>query len=123
VIGAIIAVADFRALDAPRYDLNFYREPDGRAVALLCTQHVPNFDGPRYELPDEGATRHRLELVYDPKARSCDLFVDGRRQAAGYAGHRQMQARDAMDAFHFGVSVYRSDRAEGEVEMVKFELL
>ena len=123
VIGALSAWADFRALDEPRYDVTFYREPDGRAVALLCTQHVPNFDGPRYELPDEGATRHRMELVYDPATRSCDLFVDGRRQAAGYKGHRQMQAKEPTDAFHFGLSVYRSDRAEGEIESVKFEIL
>jgi hypothetical protein len=90
---------------------------------LLCTQHAPNFDGPRYELPDEGASRHRMELVYDPKTRSCDLFVDGRRQVAGYKGHRQMQQKDPLNAFYFGISVYRSDRAEAEVESVKFEIL
>jgi hypothetical protein len=123
LIGGMWAVADFRALGEPRYDLSFYREPDGRAVSLLCTQHVPTFDGPRYELPDEGATRHRMELVYDPATRSCDLLVDGRRQIAGYKGHRQMQAKEPLDAFYFGLSVYRSDRAEAEVESVKFELL
>jgi hypothetical protein len=123
VIGAMAACADFRALGEPRYDLTCYREPDGRAVALLCTQHVPNFDGPRYELPDEGATRHRMELVYDPETRTCDLFVDGRRHIAGYKGHRQMQAKEPTEAFHFGLSVYRSDRAEGEIESVKFEIL
>ncbi|HYP06210.1 MAG TPA: serine/threonine-protein kinase, partial [Bryobacteraceae bacterium] len=112
VIGGMWACADFRALGEPRYDLSFYREPDGRAVALLCTQHVPTFEGPRYELPDEGANRHRLELVYDPATRSCELFVDGRRQIAGYKGHRQMQAKEPLDAFFFGISVYRSDRAE-----------
>jgi hypothetical protein len=123
LIGALSACADFRALGEPRFDLNFYREPDGRAVALLCTQLAPQLDGPRYELPDEGATRHRMELVYDPATRSCDLFVDGRRQAAGYKGHRQMQAKDPTDAFSFGISVYRSDRAEAEIESVKFEIL
>jgi serine/threonine protein kinase len=123
VIGGVWACADFVALGEPRYDISFYREPDGRAVALLCTQHAPTFDGPRYELPDEGASRHRMELVYDPKTRSCDLFVDGRRQIAGYKGHRQMQAKDPMKAFFFGLSVYRSDRAQAEVENVKFELL
>jgi hypothetical protein len=123
VIGGMWAVADFRALGQPRYDISFYREPDGRAVALACTQHVPTFDGPRYELPDEGANPHKLELVYDPKVQSCELFVDGRRQVAGYKGHRQMQVKEPLDAFYFGISVYRSDRAEAEIEGVRFEIL
>ena len=33
VIGGMWAVADFRVLGQPRYDISFYREPDGRAVA------------------------------------------------------------------------------------------
>jgi hypothetical protein len=34
-----------------------------------------------------------------------------------------MQAKDSQDAFYFGLSVYRSDRAQAEVESVKFEIL
>ena len=90
---------------------------------FLCTQHIPTFEGPRYELPDQGASAHLMELVYDPSTRSCHLFVDGRRQAAGYKGHRQLQAKDPLDAFFFGISVYRSERAEAEVEAVRFEVL
>jgi hypothetical protein len=121
VIGGIWACADFLALGRPRFDLSYYREPDGRALALLCTQHVPTFDGPRYEMPDQGASEHLLELVYDSKTGTCELFVDGRRQIAGYKGYRQNQ--DAERAFFFGISVYRSDRAQAELESVKFEIL
>jgi serine/threonine protein kinase len=123
VIGGMWACADFKALGEPRYDVSFYREPDGRALTLLCTQHAPTFEGPRYELPDQGAHPHLLELVYDPGIRSCELFVDGRRQVAGYKGHRQQQAREPLDAFFFGISVYRSQRAEAELLGVKFEIL
>ena len=93
VIGGMWACVDFKAFGEPRYDVSIYREPDGRALALLCTQHIPTFDGPRYEMPDQGAHAHLLELVYDPSSKTCDLFVDGRRQAAGYRGHRQQQSR------------------------------
>jgi hypothetical protein len=61
--------------------------------------------------------------VYDPGTKSCELFVDGRRQVAGYKGHRQQQARNPLDAFFFGISVYRSQRAEAELLGVKFEIL
>lgn len=121
VIGSLWACADFRAIGAPRYDLSYYRETDGRALVLLCTQHVPTFDGPRYEMPDQGVSPHVLELVFDSNSRTCELFVDGRRQMAGYMGYRQNQ--DAQRPFFFGISVYRSDRAEAEVESVKFEIL
>ncbi len=121
VIGGFWAVADFHSLGEPRYDLSYYREPDGRALVLLCTQHVPTFDGPRYEMPDQGASRRSLELVFDPKTRTCELFVAGRRQIAGYKGYRQNQ--DSARPFYFGISVYRSDRAEAELEDVKFEIL
>jgi hypothetical protein len=123
VIGGMWACIDFKAFGEPRYDVSFYREPDGRALALLCTQHIPTFDGPRYEMPDQGAHAHLLELVYDPSSKTCDLFVDGRRQAAGYRGHRQQQSRLPEEAFFFGISVYRSDRAESEIEGVKFEVV
>ena len=123
VIGGMWACADFRAFDQPRYDVSFYREPDGRAMALLCTQHIPTFEGPRYEMPDQGVHAHLLELVYDPATKNCELFVDGRRQAAGYSGHRQQQAKHPDEAFFFGISVYRSDRAEAELESVRFEVL
>ena len=123
IIGGLWACADFRALNGPRFDLSFYREPDGRALALLCTQHIPTFEGPRYEMPDQGASSHLLELVYDTSTKTCQLYVDGRRQAAGYKGHRQQQAKDPLDAFFFGISVYRSERAEAEVEAVRFEVL
>ena len=123
VIGGMWACADFKALGEPRYDVSCYREPDGRALSLLCTQHVPTFEGPRYELPDQGAHPHLLELVYDPGTKSCELYVDGRRQVAGYKGHRQQQARDPLEAFFFGISVYRSQRAEAELLAVKFEIL
>jgi hypothetical protein len=123
IIGGMWACADFKALGEPRYDLSCYREPDGRALTLLCTQHAPTFEGPRYELPDQGAHPHLLELVYDSGSKSCELFVDGRRQVAGYKGHRQQQAREPLDAFFFGVSVYRSQRAEAELLGVKFEIL
>jgi len=123
IIGGIWASADFRAINGPRFDVSFYREPDGRALALLCTQLIPTYEGPRYEMPDQGAAPHLLELVYDPATKTCQLFVDGRRQIAGYKGHRQQQAKDPVDAFFFGISVYRSDRAEAEVEMARFEIL
>jgi serine/threonine protein kinase len=123
IIGGMWACADFKALGEPRYDLSCYREPDGRALTLLCTQHAPTFEGPRYELPDQGAHPHLLELVYDSGSKSCELFVDGRRQVAGYKGHRQQQAREPLNAFFFGVSVYRSQRAEAELLGVKFEIL
>jgi hypothetical protein len=121
VIGGLWAVADFRALGEPRFDISYYRELDGRALALLCTQHVPTFDGPRYEMPDQGASRPLLELVFDHKTRTCELFVNGRRQIAGYKGYRQNQ--DPERPFFFGISVYRSDRAEAELDSVKFEIL
>lgn len=123
LIGGMWAVADFRALGEPRFDISFYREPDGRALALLCTQHIPSFEGPRYEMPDQGARRRLLELVYDPSTRSCEFFVDGRRQIAGYKGYRQQQTKDPARAFYFGISVYRSDRAQAELESARFEIL
>ncbi len=123
VIGGMWACADFRAFEQPRYDVSFYREPDGRAMALLCTQHIPTFEGPRYEMPDQGVHAHLLELIFDPATKTCELFVDGRRQAAGYSGHRQQQAKHPDEAFFFGISVYRSDRAEAELESVRFEVL
>ena len=122
VIGGMWACADFRAFEQPRYDVSFYREPDGRAMALLCTQHIPTFEGPRYEMPDQGVHAHLLELVYDPATKTCELFVDGRRQAAGYRATGSNRPSTRIEAFFFGISVYRSDRAEAELESVRFEV-
>ena len=52
---------------------------------------------------------------------SCLSMADDR--SPGYKGHRQQQARDPLDAFFFGISVYRSQRAEAELLAVKFEIL
>ena len=58
-----------------------------------------------------------------PASKSCELFVDGAGKSPGYKGHRQQQAREPLDAFFFGISVYRSQRAEAELLGVKFEIL
>jgi predicted Ser/Thr protein kinase len=114
--GNVHAVVDFQGA-GPRYDVS-YRLEDGRAFVILCTAHEPLFEGLRENL--NVATSHLFELVYDPRSQTCDLIVDGVPRIRGYKGHTQQQT---PRGFFFGVSVYKSDRAEAIVDLARFELL
>ena len=115
-VGGVHAVADFHGF-GNRFDVSMFREPDGRLMVMTCTQHVPVFAGPRFELSNKP---HRCELVYDPVNGTCSLSVDGTRLLSGYHGHAQQQGERG---FFFGASVWKSDHAEGTVDLVRFELL
>jgi hypothetical protein len=86
-------------------------------MVKTCTQHVPVFAGPERELSNGP---HRCELSYDPVNAACELYVDGIRLSTGYRGHSQQQGEHG---FFFGASVWKSDHAQGTVDLARFELL
>jgi len=114
--GGMNAGADFTGADA-RFNVNIYRDGNRESVQLL-TQIVPERQGPEISQSPPGVY-HRYELLYDPSLRSASLRIDGELKLTGYRGCRQFLEDRGLN---FGGAVFKSDRASGSFQSVRFEI-
>ena len=114
--GGTSAAADFTGAGG-RFLLNVLRDGDRELVQLL-TQIVPERQGPQIAQGPPG-TYHRYELLYDPGLRSASLRIDGELKLTDYRGCGQFLEDRGMA---FGGALFKSDRASGSFQSVRFEI-
>ncbi len=109
--GAAAAGVDFAGAGG-RFDVLVLRDGD-RETVRLQTQIVPDMRGMDF-VQAPAAHYHEYELVYDPRLKSADLWVDGERRLTGYRGFSQYQENLGLI---FSAFVYKSDRGSGRVQV------
>jgi hypothetical protein len=76
-----------------RFEIGLGVDGNGDTVVVLPTSIDPfgpdgsiRTPGPSYTLTGSGSSYHTYQLVFNPEARSADLFVDGTERIRGYTG-------------------------------------
>lgn len=76
-----------------RFEIGLGVDGSGDTVVVLPTSIDPfgpdgsiRTPGPSYTLTGSGSSYHTYQLVFNPEARSADLFVDGTERIRGYTG-------------------------------------
>jgi hypothetical protein len=114
--GGMTTGADFTGAGG-RFDINVLLDGD-REIVRLVTQIAPELRGLTV-VQTPARAYHRYELIYDPRAKGADLWIDGERRLTGYHGHDQYLEDRGLG---FGSIVYKTEQGGGSFQSVRFEI-
>ena len=117
-LGLIPCVVDFAGY-GNRFDMCLLHNKEDGYLVALNTQLAPEFAFERVTLKGTPGGYHLCELTYNPTKKSAALSVDGVARYDGYRGHTQSQEDFG---FVFGAGLYRSAKAVGRIQKVRFEI-
>jgi len=100
-----------------RFDIDVRRDGD-REIVRLVRQIVPDFRGMELIQSPPGQY-HEYELIYDPRLKTADLWIDKERRLTGYLGHSQFQEDTGL---LFRGAVFKSDSGSASFKSVRFEI-
>jgi hypothetical protein len=102
-----------------RFDL-YVVSRQGSQVLLLHSRYKPQFAGEEYSIEGAPGTAHTYEMVAAAGSATVRVSVDGKKLASSYAGQPDYQEDKNVV---FGVAQYKSEKAEGIIRSVRFEIL
>ena len=114
--GGMTTGADFTGAGG-RFDINVLLDGD-REIVRLVTQIAPELRGLTV-VQTPARAYHRYELIYDPRAKGADLWIDDERRLTGYHGHDQYLEDRGLG---FGSIVYKTEQGGGSFQSVRFEI-
>jgi predicted Ser/Thr protein kinase len=102
-----------------RYSVCVMRNPLHRQVVQLTTRLEKGIDGPTYELSGPEDAWHDYQLIFNPRAQTGRLLVDGVERLRDYCGFSEYLEGWGLT---FSTALYKSSRAETMFKRVHFEI-